>query len=110
MLRCYHDIPLCQWIIFDCLPLGEWKPPAFHNRPSRGCRPRAPSGVPQRRCKKGLLEFLSAKAHLATAVEEEYPSARQRAATQTGLPRTTFPEACPWTLAQIPDDDFFPES
>jgi hypothetical protein len=55
-----------------------------------------------------LKKSPSLKAHLVTAVEEEYPSARQRAAAQTGLPRATFPEVCPWTVAQLLDNDFFP--
>jgi hypothetical protein len=35
--------------------------------------------------------------------------ARRDASRQTGLPVATFPEACPWTVAQILDNDFFPE-
>jgi ABC-type Fe3+ transport system permease subunit len=42
-----------------------------------------------------LKKSPSLKAHLTTAVEEEYPSARQRATIQTGLPRATFPELSP---------------
>jgi len=39
-----------------------------------------------------------------------YPRARQLAASETGLPRATFPEACPWTIAQLQDEDFLPEA
>jgi hypothetical protein len=38
-----------------------------------------------------------------------YPRARRDAAKETGLPVTTFPEACPWPLAQVLDEDFWPE-
>ena len=38
-----------------------------------------------------------------------YPLAREDAADETGLPLTTFPEACPWTPAQVLDVDFWPE-
>jgi hypothetical protein len=44
---------------------------------------------------------------LATAA---YPRARRDAAKETGLPLTTFPEACPWPIAQVLDEDFWPEA
>jgi uncharacterized protein YPO0396 len=44
---------------------------------------------------------------LATAA---YPRARRDAAQETGLPLTTFPEACPWPVEQVLDEDFWPES
>jgi len=31
------------------------------------------------------------------------------AATETGLPRSTFPERCPWTFGQVTAPDFWPE-
>src|SRR5262249_23980617 len=62
----------------------------------------------RRRIHRLLKKSPSLKAYLTTAVEEEYPSACQRAAAQTGLPRVTFPEACPWMLDQLLDDTFFP--
>jgi hypothetical protein len=39
-----------------------------------------------------------------------YPRVRRLAAGETGLPLTTFPEACPWALAQVLDEDFWPEA
>lgn len=39
-----------------------------------------------------------------------YRHARQQAADQTGLPLTMFPEACPWRVAQVLDEDFLPEA
>jgi Domain of unknown function DUF29 len=30
-------------------------------------------------------------------------------ADETGLPRATFPETCPWSLEQLLDEDFLPE-
>jgi hypothetical protein len=38
-----------------------------------------------------------------------YRRARLDAADETGLPLATFPEACPWSLAQVLDEDFWPE-
>ncbi|MEQ8966460.1 MAG: DUF29 domain-containing protein [Azospirillaceae bacterium] len=46
----------------------------------------------------------------AEAVADCYADARGYAATETGLPLETFPEDCPWTIAQILDDDFLPET
>lgn len=41
-------------------------------------------------------------------LRECYPDARDVAAAETGLPSTTFPAACPWTVAQVLDDTFWP--
>jgi hypothetical protein len=38
-----------------------------------------------------------------------YRPAREDAADETDLPLTDFPEACPWTVAQVLDEDFWPE-
>jgi Domain of unknown function DUF29 len=38
-----------------------------------------------------------------------YRRARRDAADETGLPRATFPEVCPWALDQVLDEDFWPE-
>jgi hypothetical protein len=38
-----------------------------------------------------------------------YPRARKAAAAETELPLEPFPEACPWTVAQVLDEDFWPE-
>jgi hypothetical protein len=40
---------------------------------------------------------------------QAYPRARRLAAAETGLSLATFPAACPWALAQVLDDDFWPE-
>lgn len=39
---------------------------------------------------------------------KSYRLARIRAADETGLPERTFPEACPYSLALILDDGFYP--
>ncbi len=38
----------------------------------------------------------------------EYPHARKQAAIETGLPLSTFPEECPFTVEQV-TGDFWPE-
>ena len=42
-------------------------------------------------------------------LEECYAGARKLAAAETGLPRETFPEQCPFTFEQLMDEDFLPE-
>jgi len=39
-----------------------------------------------------------------------YPRARRLAADETSLPLATFPEACPWTIEQVLDEEFWPEA
>ncbi len=51
----------------------------------------------------------SLRRHLPAMLAEEYPRARRRTNTQTGLPLTTFPAVCPWTAVQVLDEDFWPE-
>jgi hypothetical protein len=45
----------------------------------------------------------------AQLMQEAYPGSRRLAVDDTGLPLATFPEACPWTLEQVLDEDFLPE-
>lgn len=40
----------------------------------------------------------------------EYPTARRLASAETRLPLAIFPEACPWTIKEVLDEDFFPEA
>ena len=47
--------------------------------------------------------------HPARYLAEAYHYARADAPDATGLPLTTFPEACPWPVAQVLDADFWPE-
>jgi len=42
-------------------------------------------------------------------VARAYRLARRHAASETGLPLTTFPPECPYTLEQLRDLDYFPE-
>jgi hypothetical protein len=44
--------------------------------------------------------------YLATA----YRHAREDAPDETDLPLATFPETCPWPVAQVLDADFWPEA
>jgi Domain of unknown function DUF29 len=41
---------------------------------------------------------------------DAYADARTRAIDETGQPLATFPEVCPWPVAQMLDEDFRPEA
>ncbi len=47
---------------------------------------------------------------LPVVLAESYSYIRKRASLETRLPLSTFPSVCPWGLAQIMDDDFWPEA
>ena len=51
----------------------------------------------------------SLKSRLSEAVARAYRAARLDAVKETGLPRRTFPETCPWTFEQMMDETFWPE-
>ena len=55
-----------------------------------------------------LKESPSLKPQLAAIADDEYPNARENAADETGLPLTTFPETCPFTLDYI-TGDYWPD-
>jgi hypothetical protein len=79
---------------------------------------------PQRRWRSGQTNILNARTKITRRLERNpslphawlellawaYPRARQLAASEAGLPRVTFPESCPWTIAQLQDEDFLPEA
>jgi hypothetical protein len=43
-------------------------------------------------------------------ITTDYPSAREDASDETGLPLATFPETCPWTPKEILEDVFWPQA
>ncbi|KQO73487.1 DUF29 domain-containing protein [Methylobacterium sp. Leaf89] len=65
--------------------------------------------VEQRLQIEGLLEVSpSLRAWPETVLSKAYQLGRVRAASEAGLAEQTFPSPCPYTLAQIRDDDFYP--
>jgi hypothetical protein len=56
-----------------------------------------------------LEESPSLRDYPAQRVALAYRRVRQQSAIQTGLPLATFPETCPWSSAQLLDEDFWPE-
>ena len=58
----------------------------------------------RRQIEKRLKNSPSLKPQLPAIIAEEYSPARENAADETGLPLTTFPEPCPFTVEQITGD------
>jgi len=56
-----------------------------------------------------LADNRSLHGYPAERLADAYRYARRVAAIDTELPLATFPEACPWTIAQVLDEDFWPE-
>ncbi|NJM27774.1 MAG: DUF29 domain-containing protein [Pseudanabaena sp. RU_4_16] len=48
-----------------------------------------------------MLDSPSLKSYPALVLAQAYASARQNASTETDLPIGTFPETCPYTIAEI---------
>src|SRR5215510_3862031 len=63
------------------------------------------SGIPRR-----LRRAPSLAREIPLMLVEEHPAACRKASAQTGLPLTTFPDACPWTAAQVLDVNLWPEA
>ena len=51
----------------------------------------------------------SLKNYPAVQLSESYKRARRQAVKQTNLQTSTFPEECPYTLAQVLDEDWLPQ-
>lgn len=57
-----------------------------------------------------LEDSPSLKNYLETALEWAYPRARQQASDETGLTLQVFPQECPYLVAEVLDDKFWPEN
>jgi hypothetical protein len=60
--------------------------------------------------RKRLRRSPTLRADLPTILLDAYADARKLTMDNTGLPLATFPEACPWNLEQLQDEDFLPEA
>jgi hypothetical protein len=56
-----------------------------------------------------LQDMPSLRRALASHLRELYPQAVRRAARETGLSRSAFPDRCPYTPEQILDIEFLPK-
>jgi hypothetical protein len=59
--------------------------------------------------RKQLKNTPSLKSHLPDIVREAYPYSVELATDETGLPESTFPNECPYTLEQLLDKTFYPD-
>jgi hypothetical protein len=50
----------------------------------------------------------SLKPFLMDAIQEAYPDGVDIAMKETRLPKSTFPNTCPYTLEQLFDDEYYP--
>lgn len=63
----------------------------------------------RRRIARLLRNNLSLRSYLFAAFVDAYEDAGFTVVRETGLPQTTFPEVCPYTLDQVLDDPWLPE-
>ncbi len=61
-----------------------------------------------------VIDFLDESKSLLNRFDEfvrkAYPRARQQTALETGHKESRYPETCPWSVEQILDPKFFPET
>ncbi|WP_246191335.1 DUF29 domain-containing protein [Aureimonas leprariae] len=57
-----------------------------------------------------LRDSPSLRSTLRSVTEEEYPHAVEEAVDETRIPTSAFPKACPFTVEDILDPDFYPEA
>lgn len=98
-----HALTSCYRVLL--LHLLKWRyQPARRSRSWRGTIDRERGNIEDR---ETTNESLARKAD--ELVSEAYRHARRQAASETGLPLTTFSADCPFTLAQLRDDEFLPD-
>jgi hypothetical protein len=62
---------------------------------------------------RGELELdmtTNLRKHLTTTQEKNYQKALKYVIVKTQLPKNTFPNQCPYTLEQLLDEDWFPQT
>jgi len=57
-----------------------------------------------------LSDSPSLKPRLMDELQDSYVSARMLAAGETGQPETAFPDGCPFSIDQLLDEGFWPDS
>lgn len=62
----------------------------------------------RRRIRRAIQASPSLKPYLENCLAECYEDAVDQAASQTGLPRATFPTDCPYTVGQVMTKGFLP--
>jgi hypothetical protein len=93
-------------LVIVLMHLLKWR--AQPERRSRGWR--TSGRVGRQQIARRLRRNSGLRPDLPTFLTNAYDDARTRAMDETDLPLATFPEVCPWTLAQVLDEDFWPEA
>jgi hypothetical protein len=84
--------------------LLKWQAQPGHRKPGW----RSPA-IEQRHRIAGLLaESPSLRRYPQQVLAVEYPAARSLAVAETGLSERTFPATCPFSIAEVLDEDFWP--
>ena len=86
------------------LHLLKWR----HQQGKRGPSWEASLRVQRNRLADHLDDNPSLKPLLPQALASAYRDAALDAVAETGLAGATFPDACPWTVAQVLDGGFWP--
>lgn len=73
----------------------------FAVQPEKASRSWASSIVKQQHAIEDLLTPSMQTLHAARLFKAAYPRAVRHAAAETGLPKSKFPEFCPWTMEQV---------
>ncbi|HZZ61404.1 MAG TPA: DUF29 domain-containing protein [Roseiarcus sp.] len=79
-----------------------------HQPGKRGASGEARIRVLRNRVNDHLADNPSLKSLLPEALAAAYRDAPLEAAAEIGLPRTTFPETCPWTIDEVLSERFWP--
>ena len=85
---------LLKWQFQPQYPTGSWECSIIERR---------------RRIRKSLEDSPSLKYYLETVLTECYESAVKQAKAETQLPLETFPAICPYNVAEVLEDYFWPK-
>jgi hypothetical protein len=85
---------LLKWHIQPLQRSGSWQATIFEQRDA---------------IEVVLSESPSLRQTISSIIADRFGSSVRQAALETGLPKTSFPPACPWTPAQVLSEDFLPE-
>jgi hypothetical protein len=86
--------------------LLKWR----HQPARRGAFWEVTIGTQRRAIARHLADNPSLKSKPPGAIEDAYIDARAEAYAETGLPKATFPPACPWSFERMMTEDFWPSA
>lgn len=90
-------------LIMHLLKLTYQRRPSFLTRSWRNT-----IAEQRNRLDEALAESPTLRAQINELIAEAYPYAVKDAARETGLPRTTFPYHCPYSIEQLLDEAYWP--